>query len=397
MAEQKKRRLGDLAGQLICILLLLALLAAMLLTEAARAADSVSYGRITSATYTVTDTLEGYLFRDERVLTSKNPGVISYTAPSHASVTENTVLAHVYNDDTGTNERATAAALYARIEECRAALAEREESWQSEYLASYAALMQQMGATTLHGITDGTSALAGALARKDASGDETAAALAAEIESLEAQIAELIRHEDAPEAVAAPRDGVFCRDADGRELAFDVGLVSELTPTVLDELISLPVTDKEAIGRVVITDEWYLAIPLDAAACSAYRVGDAYTVYLTEKNVSASMTVARTVTESEQALLILRGTELPPSLLSERRCSVRVEREHVTGLRIPAAALYDGNTVFVEEDGVARARTVTPMWQKNGCVLLSPEECALREGERVLISVRRIYDGKAVD
>ena len=105
----------------------IALLAAMLLTEAARAADSVSYGRITSATYTVTDTLEGYLFRDERVLTSKNPGVISYTVPSHASVTENTVLAHVYNDDTGTNERATASALYARIEECRAALAERED------------------------------------------------------------------------------------------------------------------------------------------------------------------------------------------------------------------------------------------------------------------------------
>ena len=78
---------------------------------------------------------------------------------------------------------------------------------------------------------------------------------------------------------------------------------------------------------------------------------------------------------------------------------MQVERDTVTGLRVPAAAIYDGNTVYVEQNGVARLRTIEPILSEHGCVLVAPSDDAdaLQSGDRVLISVRQIYDGKVFD
>ena len=87
---------------------------------------------------------------------------------------------------------------------------------------------------------------------------------------------------------------------------------------------------------------------------------------------------------------------MPEGLSPTRRQHVTVEKESVTGLSIPASALLEGNTVYLDQNGIAKAHTVSPLLIRDGCVLL-PEDPIIRPGVRVLISTRRVYDGKVLN
>ena len=386
-------------GQLLCILLLLCLLAAMLATELSRAGDAVSSERITTASYTYTDTLEGILLVDGVKVTGNNPGPVAYAVANGASVLADTIVARVYNDQTGTDKRERAAALYAEIERLEAMLAERESTWQAEYVTQYATLMQSLGNGELYDAAQGVESLSLVLARRDAASDEQIVALRAEIAQHEQALETLCRNEGEPDVVSAGAAGIFCRDVDGYEAVFGTDAARTLTPTLLTELLTTTPDTADAVGRVVDPTRWCVALSATEEAASTYREGECYTLRFSDGSTRATMTLLRIATEDERALLIFEGTDLPTALLHERAICVQVERDTVTGLRVPAAAIYDGNTVYVEQNGVARLRTIEPILSEHGCVLVAPSDDAdaLQSGDRVLISVRQIYDGKVFD
>ena len=88
----------------------------------------------------------------------------------------------------------------------------------------------------------------------------------------------------------------------------------------------------------------------------------------------------------DAGMLILRGTDLPEALTSDRRQNVSIEREVISGLRIPSSALSEKNTVFIDANGTATEIKVTPVVNENGCCLVeaSSAEGALKAGDRVL-------------
>lgn len=396
MNNERSRRSGEFFSQLICILLLLSLLAAMLFTVLSRAEGSLALAEVRVDSYTRADTGTGYLFRDEMLITSHNGGVTAYAAQDGSTVRSGELLAEVFNNDTGTDERGVAALLFAEIARCERALAEGEQTWQSDYVRGYDAMMLALADGALAGAAQHASALGDTLARRDAQGAETAEALRARIYECRVQLEALTRSEGAPDTVRATRDGVFCHGDDGLSYVYDIGLVHELTPRDLADLARTARDGQSAVGRVIDTATYYVALPIDERSVPSYTVGEAVNVTFRAAALRLSLTVERVSSDTSGALLILRGEHCPAELYDLRTDEVRVEREVITGLCVPREALYDGNTVFVAEDGVARAREVTPILTEHGCVLLSPEGTALREGERVLFSIRRIYDGKVV-
>ncbi len=400
MDRQRKLHRGEWLGQLLCILLLLALMASMLLTVSSRARDAVARVEIRTASYTFTDTLTGYLFRDESVVTSRNDGVTAYVTADGEAVSRDSALAAVYNNDTGTDERGVAALLFAEIERCEAALDEVERTWQSDYVFCYDTLMRDIADGAFAQAAQGGEALGAVLERRDATSDTVVEELRARIAQCREQIAALTRNEGEPETVRATRDGVFCHSTDGYERVFDVGLVHELTPEGLSDLLRTAPDTEPTVGRVVDTAVWYLALLVPAETALSYREGETYPVSFPDRSLDLSLRVMRTVTaeNGEDALLILCGESLPAALADTRQETVCIARETVSGLRVPKHAIYDGNVVYVEENGVARARTVTPICHEYGCVLIQTEGdgATLVAGDRVLLCVRRLYDGRVV-
>ena len=141
MTEEKKLRTKELIGQLVCILLVLALLAGMIVTEIVRANRTAIRRSVEVATYTHSDVARGYLFRDEYIVETRNAGSMEYAVSDGAAVTTDTLIASVYGNDTGLDERATADKYYEEIALREQTLANMEGEWTSDYYRFYNEMM----------------------------------------------------------------------------------------------------------------------------------------------------------------------------------------------------------------------------------------------------------------
>lgn len=391
----------------LSILLLLALLFTMVIAEVQRSSRTVSKEKATLASFTYCDSLFGYVFRDETAIQTINNGPVDYAVASGTAVVAGELLAEVYVDDTGKDKRERAAVLYGEVARLEAALADTPSSWQGAYLSSYADLMKELSAGNLLRGALATGSLAAALGASEAAVAENADAMRARIAELQAQIEDLLKYADVPHRITAGAQGSFCYGTDGYEALFGTAAAVALTPEGLDTLLGMPHRNASVVGRLVETGVWYFAIPVSAREAEGYTVENAYRIHFDDSGENAVMMLSRVAMSEDgtRAVLVFRGDSLPEDLMLARRATVRVEKSTVSGLRVPASALTregEDAFVFVEEGGVARRRTVTPILEENGCVLVTAYEKdatptgVLAVGERVIVSVRRIYDGKAL-
>ena len=401
--EQKRGRRQEIVGQAICIVLVLSLLCAMIATELTRLQHSVMRRTVAVASYERGESYTAYVFRDERVVTTMNAGAVAYATSDGAIVSADTLVADVYGNDTGTDERAMAAALWAEIEKREAALETNESKWTVDYVLSYTDLMSSLSGGNFLLAQSQTSSVSNALARRDTLGnEEIATLLREEIDELYAQIEALIRYEDEPEHVTAGMNGIFYRDTDGYESIFDISATDYITPSDLTDLLNAPPSSPlDAVGRVISTNEFRLVLPLARDVANTYTVGNNYVVRFEECGVNATLTLERIATdESGNALLILKGDILPVQLSNTRRQSVVIVRETVTGLRIPLSSLSENGTVFIDDNGKAKEIRITPILREDGCCLVAlptSAQSGLKEGDRILVDARRMYDGKVVN
>ena len=399
MREIKKSPGARSLLQLLAIALLLALLASMLITELTRAKGTHSFETARLVTYTKTDALAGYIFCNETALRSNNNGPITYYAKDGDTLYADSVVAEVYIDDTATDKREQAAALQAKIDACRAALAVTERPWQNGYATDYAALMRSLGSSSLSAAVQSADSVATSLTVRDAALPETANALRVEIDTLQAQLDELVAYVDAPQVIPVDADGYFYRHVDGYEALFGPSAAVGLSPEGLDALLAAPTDTTDCIGKLVRGGAWYLALPVERAVADTYTVGSTYTVRF--ESVPMVRLVLEGITPSEdgtRALLLLSGDKLPAALGACRRQYVQVEKETYSGLSVPAKAVGADNSVFVIENGIARKRLLAPVHEDAPFLSRPGSEAAyLKEGERILLSTRSLYDGKVLE
>jgi len=381
--------------RLVCLVLILSVLTVTLIREISRLSDDYSFEVATLTDYTVTDTFTGYVFRDEVALSSTNNGPVHYLADEGATVSAGTERAEVFRDDTGTDKRERAAVLYAEIAALQAAL-KQQTDWKSAYLADYPSLMQTLGTGNYQDAAAKAQQLTATLGGRAAT--QTAEALRVQIAALRSELDALVKHTNDPAPVPATTDGIFHRTADGYEQAFTTKAAAELTPEKLSALLTAPASNEEYIGKLIGTGTWFLAIPTTKAIAQTYTAGDTYTLHLGSASLSMTLDRITPAESSEDVLLLFCADSIPAALSLARAHQVRVEKQTVTGLSIPACALTAENAVFVIRDGVARLCPVVPLQAKDGCVLATPDEKGgLREGDRVIVSARQIYDGKVLE
>ena len=111
MNKSADKRTRNHVAQALCVLLLLSFLIAILGVEVRR--NAATYGReaAKAASFTVTESFSGYVFRDETTLHSSNNGPIEYLVADGSAVNAGNRLVNVYVDDTGADQRQTAASL----------------------------------------------------------------------------------------------------------------------------------------------------------------------------------------------------------------------------------------------------------------------------------------------
>ncbi|MBQ9098625.1 MAG: hypothetical protein IJY50_04255 [Clostridia bacterium] len=386
--------------QVICILLLLALLSFILINEGRRNAEAVGLEKAGQTAFTYTDALDAYVFRDEAVLHSTNNGPVDYLEADGTRVQAGAPLVQVYVDDTGTDKRVEAAAIYAEIARLERALERDVIPWQETYTNAYGAMMQAIGTDDWSSGLSNAQSLAAVLeSRSVLTGDEVA--VRARIDALRLQAADLVRYVDAPQVLVADEVGCFCHETDGYEALFGLSAVDALTPESLMLLLDAKLPSNDTVGKLISTDAFYLAVPVSTDVAARYTVGATYRVHM-EKGCTATMTLTRVASGAAgNALLILGAGRMPYGMDLTRHQSVTIERETVKGISVPVSAVYtepEGEVVYVVKNGVAEKRRLRVLCRTGGSCIVAADggEGYLQEGESIVLSSRSIYEGKVL-
>ncbi len=394
---QEKSKAQTLS-RLLCLVLILAVLTVTLVQELSRSSDAYSFEVATLADYTQADTLTGYVFRDEIAPASANNGPIRYLVGEGEAVSAGTLLAEIFRDDTGTDKRERAAALYAEIEVLQKAL-DAETDWKNNYLSDYPALMQSIGAGNYAQATAKAKKLAATLGGKECDRAQTADALRERIAAAQAQLAEMVEHTNDPAPILAATDGTYYHTADGYEHVFGTEIAKELTPERLHDLLNAAARPAKGVGKLVSNGTWYLAVPVEKSLADTYMPNTAYTLHFEGGSLSMTLEKITLAANGEDALLLFCADALPAFLSCSRAQRVSVEKETFTGLSIPACALSADHTVYVIRDGAARLCPVTVLKNgKDGTLILAEQrDGTLRAGDRVIVSARQLFDGKVLE
>ena len=399
MANRNKREQSkwQLPLQLIAVILLSALLVGILFAEITRSADALQYEEAQLSSVPLSMEKIGYLFYDTTVVEHYDMGPIDYRIPDRTSVQAGDTLAVVYADTEGKGARERAREIITEIE-CLQAL--DNVTTPPDYHGAYASLMATLSAGGMQATADDVATLTDALALFAAQAEE-ASVRAAKIAALRAEFDELIRNAiDANSTVTAPATGLFYRTVDGFETNMTAAAAETLTVGALAALLASPQDTAAAIGAVITSGSWHLAVTVTAAEAGMLTVGSAYTVNFAVSGTARALVLSRIAAPDADGncLLVLSGDGMPPADLA-RRQQISLCYGKREGILVPMSALteQDGAIgVYVFEDGRAAWRTVTLAYAENGYCLAVPDAGAgaLAQGERVLVTLRRVYEGK---
>lgn len=390
------------ALQVTAILLLLAVLVGTLVLESLRLSDGIRRETAVQMTLPRKKTAQGYVFRDEAVISSVNNGPVRYAVRDGATVSVGDLLADVYQDDTNTGKRALGADLMAQIEALQALDDAADTAWQPAYLSSYFSLMRGLSKGELLRTEDATVALREAFSVRDAKREDPAAR-AARIAELQASFDELIKYASG-ERRAATHAGIFCRVTDGYEDFLTAAAAATVTPESLSVMLAEGKKEPSAIGKIILPGDWYLALSVGRGEAACFEAGSVYPLSFTRTDRNENMTLVRIVPaeERDEVLLVFRadaGTAPPAD--GCRRQEIELSFAPVSGIRVPHSALQEENGqtyVFVDASGHAARRSVEVILSRDGYCLCAvrEEEGWLREGETLLVTPRRLYEGKAL-
>lgn len=328
-----------------------------------------------------------YLIRRETVLTSPySDGAMRYLLEDGelASLGENTACIYPTED----------AATLARISEIEGEISLLESALKksqasenilnvSESLSKvYAELMQNISVTDYNSAADMSEEFRRLLIRCDAyrgqdnDVESAIATMTAELSRLFSLCGNTLAD------ITAPCAGYYFRYCDGYENIFNDELIDNFSSeTFYTALDSTPSTPQEAVGKIVEGSQWYIAVNIDKHSGTGYTVGEEYNISFENNNGTIVPMILESAVDDEKNggwLLLFSTRTMPQNFSYQRVQSVRIEKELLSGYRIPMSAVrsYRGMTgVYTLSGGLVSFRRIDIIYQNNDyCIVAEHSE-----------------------
>ena len=365
----------------------------------------------------------GYVFRDETVLTAENDGVVDYHVSDGTKVTKGQRLATVYEDGTiaGQNE------LY-RIDEQIAVLEQSTgEALSGLDIGEVKATVSESYGMLVNMLASGeTGGLAHRADRFLVSMNQLKELTQKESEdpsfvSREKSLAELRkRREEILTEAGAARDytadqsGYFYRETDGFESYFTLEAARNLSVGSFSRLTSgerkAAATHVEgAYGKLCTNTEWMLVLPAKLSEKTYFEVGSAYLGCFEENNraeIPLTLVNALDDEENSRVLLVFVADRMPEHFSFDRTQSVRIEVDSVSGIYVPKNVIQrvDGyRGVYILRGSVVYFRCVEIVHEGSDYYLVKAnvedeEEYAyLKVNDLIILNGKNLFDGRVLD
>ncbi len=365
---------------------------------------------VRSVEYSV-ERLDGYIFRDERVLLSANSGAAVYLVADSARVSADTELCRVYtvgSTEEYLTERRRIESHMALLDKARqlgqpgAGGIDRTQAALSE---SYGALMTSLERGSLDTASQRRELLVALSARELIRGGS----LDDEYAELEQSLTRLnSAYGGSYDSLYSETGSYFFYGCDGYESSF---AVSRLDTVSAGELRAMAAAEPSyagagvPVGKLVTSYEWYVALVADADVISSVEVGGEYSVEL--DGLKLKMIVTRA--DADAGVLVLSCGVMPAGFDYARVQSVRLILGSQQGYRVPLEALhtregFDG--VYVLSGSEVIFRRVTVLGRSGGYALVAERDYATENytefldlNDQIIVSLSdgKLYDGRILD
>ncbi len=340
--------------KIVSALVFLAMAAYLGFSLAERVIHPVRTALVVTATMSDSAPMSGLVVRDELVLRS-DVSYINVIARDGERIAAGQAVAVAYDSEDALRRAEELADTAQEIETVKTALAgvrtaaagDRENSILSAMLGLSASLRSD----GLRAIDTRQSTLESLLFRREVS-DATEDYLAA----LEASYAELSRGAaEETSSIPASQSGTYASLVDGFE-GVSPAYVQDLTPNELREIIAADRTeDAEAIGKLILSFDWYYAAILDRA--DAARLQEGQRVRLAFGRYYGDELYARVthlgLAEEDERLVLFRMDRGLTDMLAVRAVAAELIYSEYTGLRIPIEGLYRYYAGYLSEEDAA--------------------------------------------
>ncbi len=359
---------------------------------------------------------DGYVFRDETLLYSRNSGVVDYFVKDGEKVSAGQALANVYQKGDGSSEREMIALLdeqIALLEECSG----------DNVSASDLSALRKSASDTYFTLT-------GLLATGEAgeldyqiekmmltlskisvitSGDDS---IKESLTALRAERKRLLSGEY--EAVFSTKSGYFYSAVDGYERDFTLSAAEELDGEGFYELLAstsenAEIESNSAYGKLAPNSSWMLMLPLSVSDAESLGEGETYNVNFPENNnTTIPMTVERKIVseKTREIIVVLSTNRLPDNFALERCMTAQIERSSISGIYVPRSALakLDGeNGVYILRGSVVRFRRIDIIYQGGDYFLVAERDDKdgdyyyLGSNELIITEGNNLFDGRILE
>jgi putative membrane fusion protein len=365
--------------------------------------------------------MRGYIFRDEEVLYSHNPGAAAYRVRDGELVAVDTELARVFEYGDTADYLARRQALEHRIDLLTrsveagrpnaAAAAETKKNLKSVY-TEFMKLLSGKNLTGAAALSDEMLVYLNAYRCLTGKNSD----LKAELDNLHGQLISLAdSYSGGFDSIKNQRSGYFYYSCDGFEDAFDYKLIDTLTADSLTAIASAPQKTynpgKYALGKMVYNHIWYLAVPADAYLCQKLAYADECRVTFPGEGLELRMTLHRVAFSEgdEGGVLIFSSGVLPAGFSWARKQPVELLVSEITGLRVPDTAVREEKGirgVYVFSSSRVVFRRINIIFEGDGYYVVSPRDPAAENyreyldlNDRIIISVSDgiLYDGRIIN
>lgn len=369
---------------------------------------------VTTETETISE--QGYVFRDETVLTSPYTGTVDHLVRDGTKVSKGQALASVY-DQGSAEASAELRRLDAQISLLEQSLGDALSGVEMGELKedvreTYLSLVKMMAVNDPAELAKKKETFLTELNQMEGLSKQEQAEGYATLETLRARRQAILQDSGSSQTYYAEQSGYFYRDADGYEAFFTLDAVNSLTGASFDALLARRAqgaANGEAVyGKLCRTNEWKLVLPVSADRLSYFEEGQVYTGEFTgSRRVAIPLTFERAVegSEAKTVLLIFSADRLPSDFSFDRTQSVSIDVDTVSGMYVPKNVVerVDGfRGVYILRGSVVYFRRIEIVHEGSDYYLvkdgLSGEDVSyLQVNDLIILNGKNMFDGRVLD
>lgn len=363
-------------------------------------------------------TAQGWFFRDEVLADGISSETVKHIVHSGEKVQKDAALAVVYTD-------AAALETSQKIEVLNDEIALLTSAMQSATNSSDAAKLDQqitaqissVSSKAQNGIVTGidseTAGLRNLCLRRSA-GNLDGTALSAQLSALTTERDALNKQlVGRSTTIASPASGFFSEIVDGFEGQLTTKAVDSLT---IDELKALnqqhaKSTKSDQLGKVVRDFRWYFVTAVSIDELNGIEIGANLRLRFPQVDEDIAVTVhdIRKEKDEKEALLILRGMDITPELVTMRCQSAEIIRASYTGIRVPKAAVKiqidqendnQQQGVYILPDSMSRFKPIDVLYEGDDYYVVRQGDTStntgLVVGDTIIVNARGLEDMKVI-